>query len=97
MMRLWEFDRIGGIASAPFDINKGGLRLVSVVLGLLWIGKEQLRFDPTIVELDGVRYMTITRDGRDERLILDLLMRRVTSVVGRATTCWKAYRESDGN
>lgn len=25
IMRLWEFDRVGGIASSLFDINKGGL------------------------------------------------------------------------
>lgn len=57
--------------------------------------KEQLGFDPTIVESNGVRYMKITRDDQNERLVLDTLMRRGTSVVGRATTCWKAYREGD--
>ncbi|OAP55710.1 hypothetical protein AYL99_09862 [Fonsecaea erecta] len=95
IMRLWEFDRVGGIASEPFDINKDGLRFVSAVLGFLWMDREQLGFDPTIVESDGVRYMKITRNGRDERLILDALMRRGSSVVGRATTCWRAYREGD--
>ncbi|MCJ1285804.1 hypothetical protein MMC26_005145 [Xylographa opegraphella] len=49
-MRLWEFDRVGGIASASFDINKDGARFVSLVLGFLWMDKEQLGFDPTIVE-----------------------------------------------
>lgn len=87
VMRLWEFDRVGGIASAPFYINKDGLRFVSVVLGLLWINRERLSFDPTITESDGVKYMKITRNGRQERLILDTLMRRAPCVVGRATTC----------
>ena len=35
IMRLWKFDRVGGITSAPFDINKDGLRFVSAVLGFL--------------------------------------------------------------
>lgn len=39
-MRLWEFNRVGGIASEPFDINKDGARFVSVILGFLWIDKE---------------------------------------------------------
>lgn len=29
MMRLWEFDRLGGIASEKFDINADGLQFVS--------------------------------------------------------------------
>src|SRR5947207_318784 len=50
IMRLWEFDRLGGIASLPFDINKEGLQFVSAVLGYLWMNEEQLEFDPTIIE-----------------------------------------------
>ena len=95
IMRLWEFDRVGAIASPPFDINKDGLQFVSVVLGYLWMNEEQLGFDPSIRESDGERYIEITRHGQKERLILDTLMRRAPSVVGRATTCWKAYREGD--
>lgn len=52
-MRLWEFDRLGGIASAQFDINQAGLQFVSVVLGFLWMNKEQLGFDPTISKRKG--------------------------------------------
>jgi Fungal protein kinase len=33
VMRLWEFDRSGVIASTPFDINKDGHLFVSVLLG----------------------------------------------------------------
>jgi Fungal protein kinase len=51
VMRLWEFDRVGGIASPPFDINKDGQQSVSVMLGFLWMNQEQLGFDPTIVHL----------------------------------------------
>jgi hypothetical protein len=94
-MRLWEFDRLGGIASSPFDINKEGLQFVSTVLGYLWMNEEQLRFDPTIFELDGKRYMEITRNSKTERLVLVELMKRHSSVAGRATTCWKAYHDGD--
>jgi hypothetical protein len=91
----WEFDRLGGIASSPFDINKEGLWFVSAVMGYLWMNEEQLGFDPTIFELDGKRYMKITPNGRTERLVLVELIERHSSVAGRATTCWKAYRDGD--
>jgi hypothetical protein len=87
IMRLWEFDRAGGIASAPFDIHKDGLQFISAVLGFLWMNSEQLGFDPTIIESDGIKYMEITRDGQKERLILDTLMRHAPCVAERATTC----------
>jgi len=95
IMRVWEFDRVGAVASPPFDVNKDGLQFVSVVLGYLCMNEEQLGFDPSIKESDGRRYIEIERDSQKERLILDTLMRRAPSVVGRATTCWKAYRDGD--
>lgn len=95
IMRLWEFDRLGGIASLPFDINKDGLRLVSVTLGYLWMSNEQLGFDPTIFESNGKRYIDIVRNDQKERLIMDGLIKRAPCVAGRATTCWRAYREGD--
>ncbi|KAF2452271.1 serine/threonine-protein kinase Sgk2 [Lineolata rhizophorae] len=95
MMRLWEFDRVGGIGSSPFDINEKGLKFVSTVLGYLCMNEKQLGFDPTILESDGKRYVEVERDGRMERLIIDGLMGRARGVVGRATTCWKAHREGD--
>nr|ODN77231.1 hypothetical protein L203_06310 [Cryptococcus depauperatus CBS 7841] len=49
MMRIWEFDRLGGIASDKFDINKEGERFVSTILGFLWMSEEDLGFDPTII------------------------------------------------
>jgi hypothetical protein len=95
IMRLWEFDRLGGIASSPFDINEEGLQFVSAVLGYLWMNDEQLGFDPTMTESEGKRYMKITRNGKTERLVILELMKRHSSVAGRATTCWKVYREGD--
>ncbi|KAI9765136.1 MAG: hypothetical protein M1839_005614, partial [Geoglossum umbratile] len=95
IMRLWEFDRLGGIASSAFDINKEGLQFVSAILGYLLMDEEQLGFDPTIAESDGKRYMEIARNGKTERLVLIELMKRHSSVAGRATTCWKAYCDGD--
>ncbi|OCL08995.1 hypothetical protein AOQ84DRAFT_363643 [Glonium stellatum] len=89
-MRLWEFDRLGGVASKSFDVNKDGQMLVSVILGYLWMNEEELGFDPTIVE-DGKRYTEIWRNGQMERLCLEELMKRQRCMAGRATTCWKGH------
>ncbi|PVH91134.1 hypothetical protein DM02DRAFT_664311 [Periconia macrospinosa] len=94
-MRLWEFDRLGGIASIPFDVNEDGLQFVSAVLGFLWLNEEQLGFDPTIITDEDKRYIEIERNDRTERLIIDEVMKRAPCIAGRATTCWKAYREGD--
>jgi len=94
-MRLWEYDRVGGVASSPFDINKDGLQFTSAMLGFLWMNEEQLGFDPTILISDGKRYIKVVRNDQTERLILDELIKRAPCVAGRATTCWKAHREGD--
>ncbi|EKG09034.1 hypothetical protein MPH_13997 [Macrophomina phaseolina MS6] len=94
-MRLWEFDRLGGIASEQFNVNNDGKRLVSVIMGYLLMDKKQLGFDPTILEADGKRWIEIKRNNRTERLVLDEVITRAPCVVGRATTCWKAYREGN--
>ena len=95
LMRLWTFDRLGGIASEQFDINKDGLRFVSAVLGFLWMNEEQLGFDPTIITVGDKRYIEVERENGKERLVIDRLIKRVPCVAGRATTCWKAYKEED--
>ncbi|KAL2171516.1 hypothetical protein VTG60DRAFT_2684 [Thermothelomyces hinnuleus] len=92
-MRVWLFDRVGGIASDQFDINKDGLRFVFTILGFLWMSEEQLGFDPTITTANGQRFIEIEREGKTERLVVDRLMKRTRCIVGRATTCWKAHRE----
>ncbi|KAH1971687.1 hypothetical protein KXV98_005361 [Aspergillus fumigatus] len=95
-MQLWEFDRVGAIASSPFDINKNGLQFVSTMLGFLLMNNEQLGYDPSIISMsDGRRFIEIIRDGHSERLILDRLMKRAPCIAGRATTCWIAHREGD--
>ncbi|KAH7304473.1 hypothetical protein B0I35DRAFT_445302 [Stachybotrys elegans] len=95
LMRLWEFDRLGGIASQKFDINQDGEQFVCTILGFLWMNEECLGFDPTIVSSEGRRYIEIERNGQTERLIIDELMKRAPCVAGRATTCWKAHRDGD--
>ncbi|KAL5431791.1 hypothetical protein PMIN06_012195 [Paraphaeosphaeria minitans] len=94
-MRLWEFDRLGGIASESFDINEDGLQFVSAILGFLWLNEEQLGFDPTIVTDGNKQYIDIERNDCTERLIIDGVMKRTPCIAGRATTCWKAHREGD--
>ncbi|WVO13619.1 hypothetical protein L204_101240 [Cryptococcus depauperatus] len=95
MMRIWEFDRLGGIASDKFDINKEGERFVSTILGFLWMSEEDLGFDPTIITSSDQRYIEIERNGQEERIIIKETMSRARCVVGRATTCWEAYAEKD--
>ncbi|CAD6441533.1 90362bc5-0d07-46b3-b5a5-cb30ce7966c1 [Sclerotinia trifoliorum] len=94
-MRVWEFDRIGGIASEKFDINKEGLRFVSTMLGFLWMNEEEIGFDPTIKTENNQRFIEIERENRKERLIIDNLMMRSRCIAARATTCWKAHYEKD--
>ncbi|KAL2755485.1 hypothetical protein ACRALDRAFT_1051127 [Sodiomyces alcalophilus JCM 7366] len=94
-MRIWAFDRLGGVASELFDINEDGLRFVSTILGFLWMSEEELGFDPTIRTVNGQRFIEIERGGTTERLIIDGLMKRARCIAGRATTCWKAHREED--
>ncbi|KAK5652988.1 hypothetical protein OQA88_9468 [Cercophora sp. LCS_1] len=91
LMRIWEFDRLGGIASERFDINENGLQFVSTVLGFLWMSREELGFDPTIITANNERFIEIERDGSTERIIIDEVMLRARCIAGRATTCWKAY------
>lgn len=95
LMRLWEFDRLGGTSSEEFDINEDGLQFVSAMLGFSWLNEEQLGFDPTIITAGGKRYIEIERDNHTERLVIDEVVKRVPCVAGRATTCWRAHREGD--
>ncbi|KAK7229627.1 hypothetical protein V2G26_001797 [Clonostachys chloroleuca] len=93
LMRIWAFDRLGGIASEQFDINKDGLRFVFTVLGFFWMNEGQLGYDPTIMTANKERLIEITRNGSTERIIIDGVMQRARCIAGRATTCWKAHRE----
>ncbi|KAM0271650.1 hypothetical protein ACHAQH_009005 [Verticillium albo-atrum] len=93
LMRVWAFDRVGGIASEQFDINNDGYRFVFTVLGFLWMSEEELGFDPTILTANHERFIEIERNGSTERIIIDEVMLRARCIAGRATTCWKAHPE----
>ncbi|KAG5746976.1 hypothetical protein H9Q70_010347 [Fusarium xylarioides] len=95
LMRVWVFDRLGGIASEQFNINEDGLRFAFTILGFLWMGDEELGFDPTIVEKDEEKFIEIDRNGSTERIIIDQVMQRAPCIAGRATTCWKAHPENE--
>lgn len=95
LMRVWVFDRLGGVASERFDINEDGLQFVSTILGFLWMSEEECGFDPTIITKDGLRFIEIEQNGHAERVVLEKLMKRAPCIAGRATTCWKARREED--
>ena len=95
-MRLWEFDRLGATTSQPFDIHENGLMFVTILLGFLWMDDKHLGFDPDLMEVDGQRFVKIDRDGKEERLIITKTLRdHAPCIAGRATTCWKVYREGD--
>ncbi|KAK7414966.1 hypothetical protein QQZ08_012468 [Neonectria magnoliae] len=93
LMRVWAFDRLGGIASEQFDINEGGLQFVFTILGFLWMNEEELGFDPTIMTANQARFIEINRNGSTERIVIDEVMQRARCIAGRATTCWKAHLE----
>ncbi|MCJ1341948.1 hypothetical protein MMC31_000126 [Peltigera leucophlebia] len=69
LMRMWQFDRLGGIPSAQSDVNQEGLQFVSAMLGFSWMNEEQLGFDPTILKAKGRRYIEIERNGQLECLV----------------------------
>ncbi|KAJ2996128.1 hypothetical protein NUW58_g1072 [Xylaria curta] len=93
LMRVWAFDRVGGIASEQFDINKDGYRFVFTILGFLWMSDKELGFDPTILTANKERFIEIQRHGSTERIIIDGVMLRARCIAGRATTCWRAHPE----
>lgn len=95
MMRLWQFDRSGSSGSSSFDINEDGFRFVNVMLGYCLMNDKQLGYDPTIQQSDGKCYVEVTRHGETERLILTKLIKKQVLIAGRATTCWKVYRDGD--
>ncbi|KAG6042678.1 hypothetical protein E4U39_005571 [Claviceps sp. Clav50 group G5] len=91
LMRVWVFDRLGGIASQQIDVNKDPVQFIEVMLGFLRMSEEGLGFDPTIKITDGEPCIEIERNGRSECIVIDGLIIRQCCMVGRATTCWKAH------
>ncbi|KAI0802429.1 hypothetical protein GGR55DRAFT_701054 [Xylaria sp. FL0064] len=63
-MRLWEFDRIGGIASENFNINNDGQRFRIDDSWFLWMDDAALGVDPTIMKSN---VGNISRSNRTQR------------------------------
>lgn len=95
LMRVWVLDRLGGLVSEHFDINKQGETFVLVMLGFLCMTDEELGFDPTIQTIDGKRCIDIEREGQQERIFITELLARDSKFSGRGTTCWAGYLESN--
>jgi len=95
MMRLWQFDRSGSSGSSSFNINEDGFKFIHVMLGYCLINNTQLGLDPTIQQSNGNCYVEIFRNDQKERLVLTKLIKKQAVIVGRATSCWKAYRDGD--
>ncbi|KAG5990186.1 hypothetical protein E4U52_004874 [Claviceps spartinae] len=104
LMRVWLFDRLGGIASEQININTEPLQFIKVILGFLWMSEEELGFDssikrpdPTLEIAEGKkRCIDVERlDGSKECIVLDQEILRSPCLVGRATTCWKAHVKDD--
>ncbi|KAK0628461.1 hypothetical protein B0T17DRAFT_490701 [Bombardia bombarda] len=93
LMRVWVFDRLGGIAAEQFDINNNGFQFVYAILGFTWMSEEQLGFDPTIQKVNDERFIQIERKGSKQRVIIDDVVLRGRCIAGRATTCWRAHPE----
>ncbi|KAG5996145.1 hypothetical protein E4U52_007229 [Claviceps spartinae] len=91
LMRVWVFDRLGGIASEQIDVNKGPVQFIEVLLGFLRMSEEDIGFDPTIMITDCEPSTEIKRKGRSKCIVIDGLIIRQCCMVGRVTTCWKAH------
>ncbi|KAG6124885.1 hypothetical protein E4U12_007815 [Claviceps purpurea] len=104
LMRVWLFDRLGGIASEQINVNTEPLQFIKVILGFLWMSEEDLGFDSsikrpdlTVEGADGKKqYIEIEQqDGSKKCIVLDQVILRPPYIVGRATTCWKAHVKDD--
>jgi hypothetical protein len=95
-LRLWEFDRLGAVTSKAIDIHQEPELFVSILIALLEMGFEQLGLDLGQAGIHGKPHVEITGDhNRTERLIINKALQKLTSIVGRGTTCWAAHSELD--
>lgn len=90
MMRVWRFDRGAAYAAPPFSVNQDAQKFVTVVLGYLLMTEEELGYDTTISKDSDQRYISVVRDGVEERFVIEGMIHRQPSIIGRGTTCWKA-------
>lgn len=96
-MTIWEFDRLGGIASEQFDINVQGEQFVLIMLGFLCMNSEQLGFDPTIKAFDSKHCIDIVRSGKQERFVLTETLIQYEGLAGRGLRCWAVCLQDDPN
>jgi hypothetical protein len=91
-MRLFEFDRSGGVASDAFDIHLDGRRFVETMTAFLLMNASQTGFDPSIeTDGSGANYITIERNGVTERIVLKEVMVTTKAISSRGTTVWKGF------
>ena len=80
-------------------IHEDGQKFVTVILGFLLMTEDELGYDSTISTCkDGQRYISVVQGGNvqggnEKRFLIERLILRQPSIVGRGTTCWKARLE----
>lgn len=74
-MRVWIFDRLGGVVSERFNINEDGIQFVSTILRFLWMSEAEYGFNPIIITKDSRRFIEIEQNGYFERVVLEKLMK----------------------
>ncbi|KAL1745173.1 hypothetical protein HDZ31DRAFT_36985 [Schizophyllum fasciatum] len=86
------YDRSGCLQSKPVSVHTHPREFLRVLLGLTFMDKEFLGYDPTISDRDGQRYVTV-------RNVEYQIVQRIDehpSVRGLGTVCWLCKRVSDG-
>lgn len=51
---------------------------------------EELGYDTTISKDGSQRYISVVRNGTEERFLIDKILHRQPCIFGRGTTCWRA-------
>ena len=94
-MRVWLFDRAGGISSQTFNINDDPKAFFNVIIGFATIYHDDrgaLGYDMTISSSrNGIGAITVGSKG----FILDEIVYSHPVVSGRATICWKAHKQGE--
>ena len=95
VMRVWLFDRAGGIGSEAFEINENPDMLVRVIVGFAAMyrnNRTALGYDPTIFYREDDKTRRINIGGEEFILDATFTLPRSPAVASRATICWKAYK-----
>ncbi|KAL2889855.1 hypothetical protein HOO65_020397 [Ceratocystis lukuohia] len=93
IMRIWLFDRAGGVSSQSFDINKDGKQFVDIMAAFILMDMVHLGFDTTMIHPNGQMFLDINRNGASERIVIDRAISIRNCVSGRATRCWAGHLE----